>query len=162
MSKQDGLTRRGFVAANVAAATMAIAQQAGAVGIETSLQSGAKMGGRTDHDVATTAPANWRTASADQLEPFVGDRFRISMQDGRRAVLKLVEVVRIKNGADWPANLPRSASVIAVFDSPDKAMLVACGCATLRFRHSKLGTAELYTRLVPTRSGDHSIEVILA
>jgi hypothetical protein len=161
MNKQSDLTRRGFVAVNVAAAaTVVIAPQTSAAGREIAPQSGATMAGATDH-VAKAAPANWRNASAEQLEQFIGDRFRVSMQDGKGAVLKLVDVVRGKNGADWPKDLSRKESMIAVFDSPDKAMLVACGCANHQFRHSRLGTADLYTRLVPTRSGDHSIEVVL-
>lgn len=142
------LTRRGFVAVNAAAAaTLATSQGANAF---------CAKGHATE-----TVRADWMTASARELEPFIGDRFRVSSPQAGDLVLRLVAVEPANSGSDRPTHLPRKESVIAVFDSPDKAPLVDCGHATHTFRHHVLGTTDLFAGPVCNRAGDHMIEVAL-
>lgn len=143
------LTRRGFVAANAAAAvTLASAQ-------------GAQAFCGKGHAMDAAVRADWTTATATELEPFIGDRFRVSSDTAGELVLKLVEVIPGNSGPHRPSHLARKESVIAVFDSPDKAPLVDCGHATHTFRHSVLGTADLFAGSVCNRAGEHTIEVVL-
>ncbi len=114
------------------------------------------------HDAAqSSAPVDWRTATAPELERFVGDRFQVTSMDGSRAVLRLVAVEPVPFGPDMPADLPRREGVIAVFDSPDKAPLVDAGHQTRRLRHPVLGSADLFLGPVRKRDGDDVLEVTL-
>ncbi|WP_146344150.1 DUF6916 family protein [Phaeobacter marinintestinus] len=103
----------------------------------------------------------WNNATAADLERFVGDRFKVASEDGSAAVLRLVAVEPVPFGSDAPASLPRSEGVIAVFDSPDKAPIVAGGHQTRRVRHPVLGSADLFLGPVRKRNGDDVLEITL-
>lgn len=111
--------------------------------------------------VTSTARVNWQTATASDLERFIGDRFRVSAQDMPNTVLRLVAVESVPLGPDAPAHLPRQETVIAVFDSPDKAPIVDAGHLTRFVSHSRLGTAPLFLGPVRRRNGDDVVEMIL-
>lgn len=109
----------------------------------------------------TRAPARWATATAEDLQPFIGQRFRVETAGHGSVVLRLHAVEPVRSGPHRPADLPRAEGVIAVFDSPDKDALAALGHGTHRMRHPRLGNAALYMGPVPSRSQGQLIEVIL-
>ena len=90
----------------------------------------------------------------------VGERFRVTSSVAGDVVLKLVAIEPVKSGPARPG-LPRAEGVSLVFDSPDKAPLVACGDGIHRLSHPRLGAADLYFGPRCKRDGDHVIEVIL-
>lgn len=114
-----------------------------------------------DLATGTTGRVDWRTATAAELERFVGDRFQVASYDGGTAVLRLVAVEPVPFGADMPADLPRREGVIAVFDSPDKAPIVSGGHQTRRVKHPVLGSADLFLGPVRKRDGDDVLEITL-
>ncbi len=91
----------------------------------------------------------------------IGDRFRINSRDTGELVLKLVSVEPVNSGPARPSHLPREEGVVALFDSPDKAPMVECGCGIYRVSHARLGSADLYMGPSPLRHGGHVLEVVL-
>ena len=110
-----------------------------------------------------TAPVStdWRTVVAADLERFVGDRFRVKSERDGEVILQLVGLERQNFGADAPADLPRREGVVMIFESPDKAPLVATGDQSCQVRHPYLGTADLMLGPVRKRNGDSTIEIVL-
>lgn len=110
--------------------------------------------------VATLAP-RWDTATADELAPFVGERFRVKTQAHGTLVLKLVAVTASASGIDRPSAIRRREGVVATFDSPDIAPLVADGEGVHRVHHPRIGSADLYMAAAPRQNGGSYIEVVL-
>ncbi|MFC0157350.1 DUF6916 family protein [Mameliella alba] len=106
-------------------------------------------------------PPRWHDATAEELMPLVGDRFRISTPQHGNLVLRLKAVEAGRSGMDRPRHLPRRESVTVVFDSPDSAPLVADGDGLHRVWHPRMGAADLYMTAVPRRSGGADIEIVL-
>ncbi|MBW4982431.1 hypothetical protein KZZ07_07750 [Mameliella sp. CS4] len=106
-------------------------------------------------------PPRWHDATAEELMPLIGDRFRISTSQHGDLVLRLKAVEAGHSGMDRPGHLPRRESVTAVFDSPDSAPLVSDGDGLHRVWHPRMGAAELYMTAVPRRSGGADIEIVL-
>ncbi len=88
--------------------------------------------------------ARWDTATAEDLEPFVGDRFRVRIKDYGGIVMRLVAVEAANSGPHRPASLARREGVTAVFESPDLEPLVHAGHQTYCVRHAWLGSADLF------------------
>lgn len=150
MRSDPKLTRRGFVAANIA-----VAATAAATG------SAQAMGCSKAHADTPAGKLDWATATAEQLESLIGERFRVRSEAASELVLKLVAVEPGNSGPHRPADLPRAETVVAVFDSPDKAPMVECGAQMHRFSHPLLGAADLFATPSCLRSGGHVIEVVL-
>ena len=147
MTEKVQLSRRSFVAANAAVAAAAAVP--------------AVASASTAPVASKAVPTNWETVTGDQLAGFVGDRFRVRSSEAGELVMRLIAVEPVNSGADRPSHLPRSESVIAVFDSPDKAPLVACGQTIHRVSHPRLGSADLYFGPSCLRSGGHVLEMVL-
>ncbi|MEQ6204701.1 hypothetical protein ABMC88_16790 [Sulfitobacter sp. HNIBRBA2951] len=110
---------------------------------------------------ATTLAPRWDTATAEELAPFVGERFRVKTQAHGTLVLKLVAVTASASGDDRPAAIRRREGVVAIFDSPDIAPLVADGEGVHRVHHPRIGSADLYMAAAPRQNGGSYIEVVL-
>ena len=148
MTEKVQLSRRSFVAANAAVAAAAAVP---AVASASTAPVAA----------ASSVPTNWETVTGDQLAGFVGDRFRVRSSEAGELVMRLIAVEPVDSGADRPSHLRRSEGVVAVFDSPDKAPLVACGQTIHRVSHPRLGSADLYFGPSCLRSGGHVLEMVL-
>lgn len=149
MTDKIQLSRRTFLAANAAvAATAAAAVPA----------SQAMACAKGQH----SASLSWETVTSDQMASLVGDRFRVSSPEAGELVMQLVAVEPVDSGPDRPADLARSETLIAVFDSPDKAPLVACGGQIHRVNHPRLGAADLYFQPSCLRKGGHVLEMVLS
>jgi len=112
--------------------------------------------------VAPLAPlSGWHRATAAELEPLIGQRFRAHSPETGPVALRLVAVEPVQSGAARPAQLPRPEGVIAVFDSPDKAPLVEAGHRVLRLSHARLGSADLFIGPVRERDGSDLLEIVL-
>lgn len=145
----SNINRRSYLAGKAALAAAAATTGAGSVQAAVA--------------AAPTAPAStdWRTVVASDLERFVGDRFRVRSEADGEIVLQLVGLERQSYGADAPADLPRREGVVMIFESPDKAPLVATGDQCCQVRHPYLGTADLRLGPVRKRNGDNTIEIVL-
>jgi hypothetical protein len=155
MTILSSLSRRTFLASQAALATLA--------GL-TGAASAATSAPATLDDAAlgpATGPVRWDTATADQLEQFIGDRFRVRSREHGDFVLRLVEVEPIRSGPHRPAHLRRSEGSVAVFDSPDGPELAAYGDQILRLSHARLGQAELFMGPTPLRNGRQVLEAVL-
>lgn len=117
----------------------------------------------TERDAAPVArlPARWSDATAEELTAHIGERFRFKSAEHGNVVMRLVDVEAGRSGAARPAHLQRRESVVAVFDSPDKAPLVEAVDGVHRVSHPVIGTADLYAVAVPRRNGDHHVEIVL-
>jgi hypothetical protein len=149
MTSDTKLSRRGYLASQAAVAAAAAALPSASLA-------------RTSPEPAATGPVDWRTATAADLQRFVGDRFRVTSPDGTVTVLHLIDVEARPFGPDAPADLPRAEAVSAVFDSPDKAPLVETGHMTRRISHMHLGSADLFLGPVHTRDGSDLLELTLS
>lgn len=149
MTKKAQLSRRSFVAANAAVAVAATAP-----GAATAMCKGGM-------HAASEKPVDWLTATAEDLQKLIGDRFRVRTKDAEEVVLKLVSVEPGHSGPERPAGLTRAESVVAVFDSPDKKPLVDTGDQIHRFSHYRLGSADLLATPGRKRDGDHYVEIVL-
>ncbi|MEH6832180.1 MAG: hypothetical protein V7661_15215 [Sulfitobacter sp.] len=109
---------------------------------------------------ATLAP-RWDTATAEELAPFVGERFRVKTQAHGTLALKLVAVTASTSGIDRPTGIRRREGVVATFDSPDIAPLVADGEGVHRVHHPRIGSADLFMAAAPRQNGGSYIEVVL-
>ncbi|WP_305968676.1 MULTISPECIES: hypothetical protein [unclassified Mameliella] len=118
-------------------------------------------GGPAERAADALRPPRWHDATAEELRPLVGDRFRVSTPRHGDMVLRLKAVEAGHSGMDRPAHLPRRESVTAIFDSPDSAPLVADGDGLHRVWHPRMGAADLYMTAVPRRSGGADIEIVL-
>lgn len=150
MTEKVQLSRRSFVAANAAvAAAAAVPAVANA----------------TTAPVASVAPktlpTSWETVTAEQMASLVGDRFRVRSSEAGEMVMQLIAVEPVQSGTDRPAHLSRAEGLVAVFDSPDKAPLVACEPTMHRVSHPRLGSADLYFSPSCLRSGGHVLEMVL-
>lgn len=143
MTKNAKMNRRGFLASQAALAATAAGLSAAPATPAT----------------ATGARPDWATATAADLERFIGDRFLVSAPDTGNVVIRLVEVEAVPFGPHAPAHLPRSESVIAVFDSPDKAPIETGGQLTRRVSHPVLGAADLF--IGPDRKRDGSNQLVV-
>lgn len=152
-------TRRAVVAGQ-AALTVAAALPGAASALTA---AGDAASGTSEPATAAAArpPARWTTATAEDLEPYIGQRFRVRTADRGSVVLRLKSVEPARSGPDRPADLPRAEGVSALFESPDQDILVGLGHQTHRVRHARLGSADLFMGPIPTRDGGHLIEVIL-
>ena len=151
MGTVNKLSRRVFLASQAALAAMAGLP---AVSIASSAKA-AYAGNRSD------TKARWDTATAEDLEQFVGDRFRVRAEGFGDIVMRLVAVEAANSGPHRPVSLARSEGVTAVFESPDMEPLVRAGHQTYSVRHTWLGSADLFLGPVPKRSGGHVIELVL-
>lgn len=106
-------------------------------------------------------PPRWDTATAQELSPFVGQRFRVKSKEHGTLVLKLVAVEASRSGPDRPLALKRREGVRATFDSPDAGPLVADGDGTYRVSHPQIGAADLFMSASPRRYGGSYLEVVL-
>lgn len=150
MTHRKDIDRRSFVLTNAALA--------GAAALP-----GTAMASAVSEAEAPTAtgPLSWARATAAELEPLVGQRFRASSAETGPVALRLVAVEPVRSGAARPEGLPRAEGVIAVFDSPDKAPLVEAGHRVLRIGHARLGQADLLLGPVRERDGSHLLELVL-
>ncbi|WP_298360534.1 hypothetical protein [uncultured Litoreibacter sp.] len=103
----------------------------------------------------------WDTATAEELAPFIGQRFRVKSAEHGNLVLKLISVEPGRSGAARPVDLARREAVTAVFDSPDLAPLVADQYGSYQVHHPQIGSAELYMTASPRRHGGNYVEVVL-
>ena len=149
MTSDTKLSRRSYLASQAAIAATATALPSAALA-------------HADLDPVSSGPVNWRTATAADLQRFIGDRFRVMSPDGSVTVLHLIDVEARPFGPDAPADLPRAEAVSAVFDSPDKAPLVETGHMTRRISHMHLGSADLFLGPVHTRDGSDLLELTLS
>lgn len=153
MTSDTNLSRRSYLASQTAlAAAAAVVPSVSLAHTNASLSEPASASG----------PVTWLTATAADLQRFIGDRFRVTSPDGSVAVLHLLDVETVPFGADAPADLPRTEGVIAVFDSPDKAPLVEAGHLTRRVSHLHLGSADLFIGPVRERDGTDVLELTLS
>ena len=154
MKPNPGMTRRTALA--LKGAVLASAALPGAAGA--TLATGAA--GATGANGVQTGGAGWHTATADDLEPMIGQRFTLRSRHGDLA-MKLVSVERGNSGPARPSGLPRCEGVVAVFESPDMAPLVCDGHCTYTIRHRRLGSMALFAGPVPKRGGGHVLEMVL-
>jgi len=150
MKEQLHLSRRGFMAANAAAAALTTVPLATSAG--TPSPTGATI---------KSSPMTWTQISADGFESLIGDRFHVSTAEAGAVVMTLIAVERVDSGPHRPSDLPRSHGITAVFDSPDKQPLIDCGHATHRVSHPRLGSADLFMGPTCLREGGHEIEIVL-
>ena len=148
MTEKLQLNRRTFLAANAAVAAAATVP-------------GQALACTKGEAHSASAPMSWETVTPDQMAGLVGERFRVNSPETGDLVMQLVAVEPGNSGAARPAGLPRSESLVAVFDSPDKAPIVDCGCGIYRVNHARLGAADLYMGPSPLRKGDHVLEMVL-
>jgi hypothetical protein len=146
------VTRRKVMAAQAAVAGLAVLP--GGVSASTMPDSTAPVAN-------PVAAAHWHSATATELAPHIGERFRVSTQEYGTIVLKLVAVEAGPESVDRPEGLARRAGVVAVFDSPDMAPLVADGHGLHRVSHPRIGSADLYMVASPRRNGGSFIEIVL-
>jgi len=107
------------------------------------------------------APARWPTATADELQPFVGQRFRVRTEEHGTLVLRLVDVVSPASDAARPAHLKRRAGVLATFDGPDAQLLAASEDSIRTLSHPKIGRIQAYLKTLPLSGGGFEIEMVL-
>ncbi|KIC47793.1 hypothetical protein [Tateyamaria sp. ANG-S1] len=150
MSTKTSLTRRGFVARQVAGAATVAA-----------LPATHAMAASSATPASPVGQFNWLTSGAAELSAHLGRRFQFDDETGHRTVMRLVGVEAIDSGADRPADLPRAEGVIAVFDGPDTAPLAKAGSRTYRVSAFGLGSAHVMAGPVPRRDGSHVIEIVL-
>ncbi|KNG92940.1 DUF6916 family protein [Pseudaestuariivita atlantica] len=112
-----------------------------------------------------TAPVlsapRWHNVTAVEMEPLVGERFRLHSKVHGDLVLKLTAVDPVNSGPARPAHLPRRAGLTATFEGPDIAPIVDDGYGTYRVSHRRLGTADLHLIATPRRHGGHTLELVL-
>ena len=149
MTSDKKLSRRSYLASQAAIAAAA-----------TALPSVSSA--HAELDPVSSGPVSWRTATAADLQRFIGDRFRVTSPDGTVTVLHLIDVEARPFGPDAPTDLPRAEGVIAVFDSPDKAPLVQAGHMTRRLSHMHMGSADLFIGPVRERDGSDVLELTLS
>ena len=148
-------TRRAVVAGPVALAAVATLPTASAALTPASETAPAATA------TITSGPPRWDTATAEVLEKFVGQRFKVRTAENGSVILRLKSVEPVRSGPARPADLPRAEGVSAIFESPDQDALVQLGHQTHIVRHRQLGTAALFMGPVPTLDGGPVIEVIL-
>ncbi len=146
MTDTNHIDRRGFVLRNAALAAAAAVPTGALASVS---------------DSPLRGPLDWRTLGATELEPLIGQRFRVSSPETGTIALRLIGVEPIQSGSQRPEGLPRAEGVIAVFDSPDKAPLVDAGHSILRISHARIGSADLFIGPVRERNGDHLLEIVL-
>ena len=146
MTKPTRIDRRDFVLRNAAIAVAAAVPTGALASVA---------------DAPPRGPLNWRTASTAELEPLIGQRFRVSSADSGTIALRLIGVEPVHSGTARPEGLARTEGVIAVFDSPDKAALVAAGHGMHRVSHPQIGSADLFIGPVRERNGDDLLEIVL-
>ena len=85
MSSDTDISRRGFVATQVAGAAVVAALPATGASAATGLLT-------TTESAPAAGPFNWLSSGSAKLKAHIGRRFRFQTEDGRSAVLKLVAV----------------------------------------------------------------------
>lgn len=110
---------------------------------------------------STVAPARWPTATADELQPFVGQRFRVKTKEHGHVVLKLVDVQSPSADPDRPAHLPRRVSVSALFEGPEANLLAECGDGVHTVSHPRIGKSVAFLKPLPRQGGGYDIEMVL-
>ncbi|MEL7114417.1 MAG: twin-arginine translocation signal domain-containing protein [Pseudomonadota bacterium] len=148
MTDKVQLNRRTFLAANAAVAAAA------------TVPAQAVACAKAEHS-ASAAPLSWETVTSDQMASLIGDRFRVKSEAAGEVVMQLVSVEPGGFDPARPTELLRQESLIAVFDSPDKEPLVACGGQIHRVTHPRLGGADLYFQPSCLRKGGHVLEMVL-
>jgi hypothetical protein len=151
------MTRRGVLACQATAASLMALPSVAAASIGTDPVTVAATGDA----IPPALPPRWDTATAVELAPFVGQRFRVKTQAHGNIVLKLVAVEPALSGTARPAHLPRREGVTAVFESPEMAPLVADGDGLHRVSHPRIGSADLYMTAAPRRFGGHHVSIVL-
>jgi hypothetical protein len=151
MTDTSAINRRRFLATQAVGAAALAALPGAAVATGTDTLGAGVPRGATD----------WARATAAELEPLIGQRFRLQSRSGEALVLRLIGVEPVGSGLDRPADLPRREGAIALFDSPDMAPLVQAGHGLARVSHPALGAADLYLAAVPRRDGGTVIEIVL-
>ncbi|WP_299210998.1 hypothetical protein [uncultured Tateyamaria sp.] len=154
MTHSFGWTRRTFLAAKAMLAG-SFALPAGAI---------AATSGASEMAVGTqgaVAPARWSTATADELQPFVGQRFRVKTKEHGHVVLKLVDVQSPSADPDRPAHLPRRVSVSALFEGPEAHLLAEAGDGVHTVSHPRIGTSVAFLKPLPRQAGGYDIEMVL-
>lgn len=154
MIEKIGWTRRMVLAAKAA--------MAGGLSLPTAAMATVNPTASTHHSVTSAvAPARWPTATAQEMQPFVGQRFRVHTQEHGTLVLKLVDVQSPASDPARPAHLPRRVGMSAVFDGPDAQLLAGSEDTTHSVSHPKIGTIRAYLKTMPRQSGGFEIEMIL-
>lgn len=152
MNAQFGWTRRMVLAAKAAlAGTLSIPSVAAA---SVKRATGASVAS------GQVAPARWPTATALEMQPFVGQRFRVHTEEHGTLVLKLVDVQSPAADPARPATLKRRAGLSALFDGPDAQLLAASEDTTHWISHPKIGKVQAYLKSMPRRGG-YEIEMVL-
>lgn len=151
MTDTPAINRRGFLATQAAGAAALAALPGEALAAVDDTPAAMVPGRATD----------WARATAAELEPLIGQRFRVRSGAGETLVLRLIGVEPVASGRERPVGLPRAEGAIAVFDSPDIAPLLRTGHGLARVSHPVLGAADLFLASVPRRAGGDVIEIVL-
>ncbi|WP_144435658.1 DUF6916 family protein [Roseovarius atlanticus] len=156
MTERTGWTRRMVLAAK-AALTGALA-----LPVPAFARSNAEPGvPATGAAIAPVAPARWETATADELRPYLGQRFRVSTRTHGSLALRLVDVASPDRDPARPGLLKRRLSVSAIFDGPDAQVLAGLEDGIHRLSHPRIGQIDAFLKTLPRRSGGSMIELVL-
>ncbi|QFT93973.1 hypothetical protein FIU86_14080 [Roseovarius sp. THAF9] len=156
MTEKTGWTRR-MVLATKAALTGALALPVPAFAHNSAEPGVSAM----DAPMTPVAPARWETATADELRPFLGQRFRVSTRTHGALALRLVDVASPESDPARPGVLTRRLSVSAIFDGPDAQILAGLEDGIHRLSHPRIGQIDAFLKTLPRRSGGSMIELVL-
>lgn len=151
MNLLSNLSRRTFLSSQAAIAALA--------GIPVTLRAAYAKTEQPQRKGHVTA--RWETATADELEQFVGQRFSVQTHGDGHIAMRLSAIEAVDSGPDRPVSVTRREGVTAIFESPDIEPLVRDGHQTVRIRHARLGSADLFLGPVQKRDGSHVIELVL-
>ena len=153
MTEKNGWTRR-MVLASKAALTGAIAMPLPAFSKTEAI-------GTEVQKTKAVAPARWATATAEELQPFVGQRFRVKTQDHGSLVLKLCHVESPASDPHRPSHLARRVGVTATFEGADAEVLAASEDCIHRISHPRIGEIDAFIKTMPRQAGGYHLEVVL-
>ena len=152
------MTKLGWTRRMVLAAKAALA---GSLSLPVSAFAGTKVSTGAAGAPGPVAPARWPTATATEMQPYVGQRFRVHTREHGTLVLKLVDVHSPAKDPARPTDLPRRTSLSALFDGPDAQLLAEAEDAMHWVSHPKIGKVYAYLKPMPRRGG-YEIEMILS
>lgn len=116
----------------------------------------------TETASAAPAPARWPTATATELRAHLGQRFRLTLPDGRTIAMRLDRLMAPSvPDTHRPANLPRRSPVTAVFVTPDAAPLAQDRDGLCTVTHPTIGRAQVFASATPRDAGGYVVDIIL-
>lgn len=153
MIEKMGWTRRMVLAAKAALA--------GGLSLPGTAFAAARSGTAQDAAIAKLAPARWPTATAEEMQAFVGQRFRVRTQEHGTLAIRLIDVESPASDPARPAHLPRRVGLSAMFDGPDADLLGPLGDGMQSISHPRIGTTDAFLKPIARPNGGYQIEMIL-